>query len=55
MVKRFFKNTETWEKLQLPAIRKVCQDACQRLILHPYITASRIIIYNLKLNSSVGH
>ena len=28
---------------QLPAIRKLCQDACQRLMLHPYITASRTI------------
>ena len=28
-------------ELQLPAI---CQDACQRLMLHPYITASRTII-----------
>ena len=23
------------------AIRKLCQDACQRMMLHPYITASR--------------
>ena len=29
---------------QLPAIRKLCQDACQRLMLHPYITASRTIV-----------
>ena len=24
---------------QLPAIRNLCQDTCQRLMLHPYITA----------------
>ena len=29
---------------QLPAIRKVCQDTHQRLMLHPYITASRSIV-----------
>ena len=29
-------------ELQLPAI--LCQDACQRLMLHHYITASRTII-----------
>ena len=33
------KSTETRDELQLPAI--LCQDACQRLMLHPYITASR--------------
>ena len=27
---------------QLPAIRKLCQDACQRL--NPYITVSRTIV-----------
>ena len=26
------------------AIRKLYQDACQRLMLHPYITASRTIV-----------
>ena len=35
------KSTETRDELQLPAIH---QDACQRLMLHPYITASRTII-----------
>ena len=29
---------------QLPSIRKLCQDACQRLMLHPYITASSTIV-----------
>ena len=37
MAKRF-------SNFQLPAIRKLCQNACQRLMLHPYITASRIIV-----------
>ena len=36
------KSMETRDELQLPAI--LCQDACQRLKLHPYITASRTII-----------
>ena len=36
------KSTETRDELQLPAIQ--CQDACQHLMLHPYITASRTII-----------
>ena len=36
------KNKETRDELQLPAI--LCQDAYQRLMLHPYITASRTII-----------
>ena len=39
MPKRFSKSTETRDEIQLPAI--LCQDACQRLMLHPYITASR--------------
>ena len=42
MAKRFSKSTETRDELQLPAI--LCQDACQRLMLHPYITASRTIV-----------
>ena len=42
MAKRFSKNRETRDELQLPAI--LCQDACQRLMLHPYITASRTIV-----------
>ena len=33
---------ETRDDLQLPAI--LCQDACQHLMLHPYITALRTII-----------
>ena len=42
MAKRFLKSTETRDELQLPAV--LCQDARQRLMLHPYITASRTII-----------
>ena len=42
MAKRFLKSTETKDELELPAIP--CQDACQRLMLHPYITASRTIV-----------
>ena len=42
MAKHFSKSTETRDELQLPAI--LCQDACQHLMLHPYITASRTII-----------
>ena len=37
-----FVGGSTVEELeQLPAIRKLCQDACQHLMLHHYITASR--------------
>ena len=32
------------ETSQLPAIQKLRQDACQCLMLHPYITASRTIV-----------
>ena len=39
MARRFSKSMETRDELQLPAI--LCQDACQRLMQHPYITASR--------------
>ena len=42
MAKRFLKSTETRDELQLHTIP--CQDACQRLMLHPYITASRTIV-----------
>ena len=42
MAKHFSKSTEMRDELQLPAI--LCQDACQRLMLHPYITVSRTII-----------
>ena len=42
MAKHFSKSTGTRDELQLHAI--LCQDACQRLMLHPYITASRTII-----------
>ena len=40
MVKHFSKNTEKGMSFQLPAIRKLYQDACQHLMLHPYITAA---------------
>ena len=42
MAKRF-SSTETRDELSIPAIRKLCQDACQRLMLHPYITAKGCI------------
>ena len=38
------KSTETREEFQLSAIRKLCQDACQRLMLYPYSTASWNIV-----------
>ena len=41
MAKCFSKNYGNRGCYQLCAIRKLCQDACQRLMLHPYITASR--------------
>ena len=41
---RFSRSTETRKELQLPAIQKLCLDACQRLMIHPYITASRTIV-----------
>ena len=44
MAKHFSKVRKQEMNLQLPAIRKLCQDACQRLMLHPYITASRTIV-----------
>ena len=37
-------STEQGMSFQLPAIRKLCQDACQRLMLYPYINASRTIV-----------
>ena len=40
------KSTETRYELQLPAI--LCQDACQHLMLHPYITASRTMALDTK-------
>ena len=40
MAKQISKSTGgTGMSFQLPAIRKLCQDACQHLMLHPYITA----------------
>ena len=42
MAKRFSKKQGM--SFQLPAIRKLCQDACQCLMLNPYITAYRIIV-----------
>ena len=47
------KSTETRDDLQLPAI--LCQDACQRLMLHPYITASRTIINIVLSYVELGH
>ena len=42
MVKRFSKKVQKQGKsFQLPANQKLCQD---RLMLHPYITASRTIV-----------
>ena len=41
---------------QLLAIRKLCQDACQHLMLQPYITASRTMAYivlSFKLNQAM--
>ena len=43
MAKRFSKLKQGMS-FQLPAIRKLCQDTCQRLMLHPYNTASRTIV-----------
>ena len=42
MAKRFSKKYGM--SYQLRAIRKLCQDACQCLMLHPYITASRTMV-----------
>ena len=45
MAKRFSKKYgNKGMSFQLPAIRKLCQDAYQHLMLHPYITDSRTII-----------
>ena len=45
MAKCFSKNNgKHGMSFQLPAIQKLCQDACQRLMLHPYVTASRTIV-----------
>ena len=45
MAKHFSKKYRNKElSFQLPAIRKLCQDVCQHLMLHPYITASRTFI-----------
>ena len=42
------------EELSTTCNPKVTSNACQCLMLHPYITASRTIV-NLKLNSGVGY
>ena len=47
MAKRFSKSTEQGMIFQLHAIRKLCQDACQLLMLHLYITASRTAKTNM--------
>ena len=39
MVKRFSKKYRNKDELST-----TCQDACQRLMLHPYITASKTIV-----------
>ena len=44
MLNATLKVQKHWMSFQLPAIRKLCQDACQYLMLHPYITASRTIL-----------
>ena len=51
MAKRFSKKygNKGWAfnylQSQLPAIWiKLCQDACQHLMVHPYITASKTIV-----------
>ena len=45
MAKHFSKKVlKEGMSFQLPAIRKLCQDACQRLMLHPHITASRTVV-----------
>ena len=56
MAKRFSKNYGNRDEFSTTCTLKstLCQDACQRLMLHPYITASRSIV-NLKLNSGIGH
>ena len=58
MAKRFSESTETRDELPTTCNpKKLCQDACQRLMLHPYITASRTIFNILlpKVNSGIGH
>ena len=52
MAKRFSKSTETRDELQLPAI--LCQDACQRLMLHPYIrTSSQNLVVSIQVLCTV--
>ena len=48
-------NTETRDELQLLA--NLCQDACQCLMLHPYILLQEqsSILYYIMLNSGIRH
>ena len=41
MVKLSLKSTGKRDELSTTRNPRLCQDACQRLMLHPYITASR--------------
>ena len=47
MAKHFSKSKEKGMSNQLRAIRKLCQDACQCLMLHTYITASNNFMVNI--------
>ena len=51
MANASLKGTAKRDELQLPAI--LCQDACHRLMLHPYITASRTSSQNLVVSIKV--
>ena len=52
MANASLKSTEPRDELSTTCNRKskLCQDACQHLMLHPYITASRTIINILLLS-----
>ena len=56
MAKRFSETRDEFSTTCNPKSR-LCQDACQHKLLHPYITASRTIvnIVLLKLNSDIGY
>ena len=45
------KSTETRDELQLPAI--LCQDACQRLMLHPQEAAKTDMLSEVSIQDQV--
>ena len=47
------KSTKTRDELSTMCNLKLCQDACQRLMLHPYITATRTCMCLVEVSKSL--